>query len=85
MLASVGYYLSHSTLFSGNFSNKLPNNKQLSAGLALIVEGIKRKIFSSEYEIFGASQLRNTQSPGDEFLKLIKTWPHASQLSNDSE
>ncbi|CAG9799118.1 unnamed protein product [Chironomus riparius] len=66
--------------YIGNFSNKLPNKKQLAAGLALIAEGIKKKIFSSEYEVFGASQLRNTQSPGEEFLTLIKTWPHASQL-----
>ncbi|XP_070496512.1 peptidoglycan-recognition protein LE-like [Chironomus tepperi] len=69
--------------YIGNFVNKLPNDKQLAAGFALIAEGIKRKIFSDDYVIFGASQLRNTQSPGDEFLKIIKKWPHASQLSHE--
>lgn len=62
--------------------SKLPNEKQLSAGSALIAEGIKNNIFSKNFTIFGASQLRNTQSPGNEFLKLIKTWPHASQLED---
>lgn len=62
--------------------NKCPNEKQLSAGSALIAEGVKNNIFSKNYTIFGASQLRNTKSPGEKFLELIKTWPHASQLED---
>lgn len=69
--------------FIGNFNNKLPNNKQIAAGLALIAQGNELKLLANDYTIFGASQLRNTMSPGNKFMELIKTWPHSSQSSSE--
>lgn len=66
----------------GNFNNKLPNIKQISDVLTLIAQGNELKILANDYEIFAAAQLKNTISPGYAFMKLIKTWPHSSQLSS---
>ncbi|KAL7021204.1 hypothetical protein ACKWTF_011800 [Chironomus riparius] len=67
--------------FIGNFNFKIPNEEQIAAGFALIAKGKTLKIFTNDFTIFGASQLRNTQSPGDALMNLIKTWPHSSQIS----
>lgn len=64
--------------FIGNYNWKIPNQKQLNAAFYLFEEGIKIKALKPDYKVFGALQLRNTESPGKAFFELIKTWKHWS-------
>lgn len=55
--------------------DKLPKEKQIAAGFKLFKEGVKLGHLTSNFIIYGASQLRTTESPGRTFMELIKTWP----------
>ncbi|KAG5675911.1 hypothetical protein PVAND_005770 [Polypedilum vanderplanki] len=65
--------------YIGTFIDKVPSNMQLNAGFRLFHEGVRVGALTSDYVIFGASQLRTTQSPGDAFFELIKKWKHFSE------
>lgn len=62
--------------YIGTFITKVPNKNQLRAGFLLMDEGVKLGKLTKDYKIYGHGQLIPTQSPGDAFYELIKTWPH---------
>lgn len=48
----------------------------IDAVMKLMDCGVKRKIFPPGYKIIGHNQTFNTESPGENVYKVIKTWPH---------
>lgn len=62
--------------FIGTFTSELPTPKQLQAGQQLIDLGVKLGKISPEYKLLAHRQVSSTESPGLEFFKLLKTWPH---------
>ena len=65
-------------VFIGNFNSKLPNELQLAAVNSLFEEMVRVVALKSDYKIYGACQLRNTESPGKVFFEEIKKWNHFS-------
>lgn len=62
--------------FIGDFRTKPPNDAQLQAGLTLFNKGKISKHIIEHYKIVAHCQVRNFESPGKEFYKIIKTWEH---------
>jgi hypothetical protein len=65
--------------YIGTFIDKVPSAMQLDAGFRLFREGVRVNALKKDYKVYGASQLRSTQSPGDAFFELIKKWKHWAQ------
>lgn len=64
--------------FIGNYiygQNEL-SDTMVDAVFRLIACGEQRKILTPSYKIVGHNQTLNTESPGENVYKVIKTWPH---------
>lgn len=57
--------------FIGTFNEQNPNEKQISAGFALMNEGLKLGKLKQDYKIFAQRQLISTESP-QRFMKQSK-------------
>lgn len=66
--------------FIGNFVSKIPNETLIQAGFKLFNKGVRINALVRDYKIFAASQLRDTQSPGQAFFEVIKKWEHWSDI-----
>jgi N-acetylmuramoyl-L-alanine amidase len=56
----------------------VPSDEQIKAAFDLINYGVRLKFIAENYKIYPASVLRNTQSPGTAFIKIIEKWKHYS-------
>lgn len=68
--------------FIGTFNNVLPTADQMKACQLLIEKGVNSGYIQTNYTLFAASQLSQTQSPGIMFAEELKTWPHFSLTPN---
>lgn len=64
--------------FIGTFNDFVPVNKSLNVYNLLINDGIRLGKIRKDYKLYGCRQLNGSQSPGDKFYDLIKTWDHWS-------
>jgi N-acetylmuramoyl-L-alanine amidase len=62
--------------FIGTFIKELPVPKQILAGKQLIEEGVTKQKISADYKLLAHRQVSATESPGQAFFELLKTWPH---------
>lgn len=62
--------------FIGTFTAELPVPKQIQAGKQLIDLGVDLNKISPDYKLLAHRQLSPTESPGQAFFELLKTWPH---------
>ncbi|XP_060527585.1 peptidoglycan-recognition protein 2-like [Cylas formicarius] len=62
--------------FIGNFSDKLPNQKMLTALRNFLQCGVELGEIESDYRLFAARQVSSTLSPGTRFYHELKNWPH---------
>ncbi|GFN90908.1 peptidoglycan-recognition protein [Plakobranchus ocellatus] len=58
----------------GNFMNKEPTQKQLTAVKDLISKGVTLNKLKSDYTLRGHKDVGTTDCPGDKLYDLIKTW-----------
>lgn len=64
--------------FIGTFNKIVPNEKMINAFFKLYQEGIQLKKLTEDFKIYAHRQLISTESPGEVFYKIIKTWDHWS-------
>ncbi|XP_065363719.1 peptidoglycan-recognition protein SA [Calliphora vicina] len=64
--------------FIGNFSEKLPKQMALTAAQKLLECGVKNGELDANYELFAASQVSSTKSPGLILYNEIQDWDHWS-------
>ncbi|KAM7349105.1 peptidoglycan recognition protein SA isoform 2-T2 [Cochliomyia hominivorax] len=64
--------------FIGNFSAKLPTQMALDAAKKLLECGVKNGELDPNYELFAASQVSSTKSPGLILYNEIQEWDHWS-------
>jgi len=64
--------------FIGTFNDIVPVNKSINVYNLLIEEGIRLGKIKKDYKLYGTRQLNGSQSPGDKFYEVIKTWEHWS-------
>ncbi|RZC41507.1 peptidoglycan-recognition protein 2, partial [Asbolus verrucosus] len=62
--------------FIGNYTNELPNKKQLQAAKDFLQCGVELGELDKEYKLFGARQVSATQSPGLKLYRELQNWPH---------
>ncbi|XP_068081280.1 peptidoglycan-recognition protein SC2 isoform X2 [Anabrus simplex] len=62
--------------FIGNFEKTTPSPKQLAEARLFLSESVKRKKLYAGYQLVGARQLDETESPGQKLYDIIKTWQH---------
>lgn len=68
----------------GTFNKVLPTKVQMKACQLLIGIGVQHGHIQSDYQLFAASQLSQTQSPGVMFSNELKKWPHFTISPNDN-
>ncbi|CAH0555775.1 unnamed protein product [Brassicogethes aeneus] len=66
--------------FIGNFSDKLPNSKQMKAFKNFLAYGVKTGEIDKDYKLFGARQVSATQSPGLRLYRAIQKMQHFVNL-----
>ncbi|XP_073829476.1 peptidoglycan-recognition protein SA-like isoform X2 [Musca autumnalis] len=64
--------------FIGDFSAKLPSSKALDAAKHLLKCGVENGALDTNYELYAASQVISTQSPGLTLYNEIQEWDHWS-------
>ncbi|XP_037822247.1 peptidoglycan-recognition protein SA [Lucilia sericata] len=64
--------------FIGNYSAKLPTEMALNAAKKLLECGVKNGELDPNYELFAASQVSSTKSPGLILYNEIQDWDHWS-------
>lgn len=63
--------------FIGNYDKIKPTEKQHEVTQLLLAEGVKRKLLSEKYQLYGHCKLRqNSLSPGIILYNIIETWDH---------
>jgi len=62
--------------FIGTFTTDLPVPNMILAGKQLIDRGVELEKISAGYKLLAHRQLSPTESPGQAFFELLKTWPH---------
>lgn len=62
--------------FIGTFNTIQPPKRQLVAVQKMIVEGVKLRKVTADYNLYGHRQLISTQSPGQALYEIIQTWDH---------
>ncbi|RZC41508.1 Amidase 2 domain containing protein [Asbolus verrucosus] len=62
--------------FIGDFKSELPFRKQLQAAKDLLQCGVELGELDRQYKLFGALQVRPTDSPGMKLYREIKKWVH---------
>lgn len=62
--------------FIGTFTKQTPPERQLKASFQLFEKGVGLKKLDENYKIYAHRQLIATESPGEAFYGVIKTWPH---------
>ncbi|KAJ8972664.1 hypothetical protein NQ317_014023, partial [Molorchus minor] len=65
--------------FIGNFSDKLPNPKQLKAAEDFLQCAVELGELDRSYKLFGARQVSATLSPGTKLYNTIQNWSHFSR------
>jgi N-acetylmuramoyl-L-alanine amidase len=76
---AFGYHYNNISIgvaFIGTFSSVAPNARQIHAGQQLIAKGVELGKVSPDYKLLAHRQIRDTESPGDAFYEILKTWPH---------
>ena len=51
----------------------------LQATKALIADGVRKGVLSSDYKLKGHSQIMATECPGTALLNVISKWDHFSE------
>lgn len=69
---------SYGTSVMGDYMEKLPNSKALTALKGVIACGVQLGKLSSGYRLYGHRDAEDTSCPGDSLYKEIQTWPHYS-------
>lgn len=62
--------------FIGNYMQRIPNSKAISAARGLISCGVAQKYLTTDYDLLGHRDVGQTDCPGDALYKYIRTWPH---------
>lgn len=62
--------------FIGTFNNELPRPDQMKACQLLIQKGVNLGYIQTNYTLFAATQLSQTQSPGTKLYQELTKWPH---------
>ncbi|XP_035661751.1 peptidoglycan-recognition protein SC1a-like [Branchiostoma floridae] len=62
--------------FIGNFTDKLPPEKAITAGKMLIQLSVERNKLMSNYTLYGHRQVLPRTCPGEEFYKIVTEWKH---------
>ncbi|KAF4518184.1 hypothetical protein B566_EDAN005909 [Ephemera danica] len=74
-------HLALGVCFVGDFRVEAPSEVQLQACQKLLRIAVARGQLAPHYKLVGHCQVRNTASPGQALMEVIKTWPHwSSQL-----
>ncbi|TMW41094.1 hypothetical protein DOY81_013826 [Sarcophaga bullata] len=68
--------------FIGNYSAKLPTQQALTAAKKLLECGVKTGQLEENYELFAASQVSSTKSPGLILYNEIQDWDHWTAHDN---
>lgn len=61
--------------FIGSFQNQPPKQSNIDAFFKLIGHGVASKMLDPNYVINAQRDFHSSQSPGDAFYNVIKTWP----------
>ncbi|XP_069701760.1 peptidoglycan-recognition protein SD-like isoform X2 [Periplaneta americana] len=69
--------------FIGDFRNVLPTKEQMQAGQQLVQRGVQLGKVAHDYKLLGHRQVSPTESPGDAFYNVIKTWPHWEDIQQE--
>lgn len=64
----------------GNFNDRLPNERALTALKNIIACGIKLGKITSNYKMYGHRDVRSTECPGNQLYDYIKTMEHFGPL-----
>lgn len=67
--------------FIGNYMQRIPNSKAISAAKNLISCGVGQKYLSTDYDLLGHRDVGQTDCPGDALYKYIRTWPHYNRTN----
>ncbi|KAF2881226.1 hypothetical protein ILUMI_24950 [Ignelater luminosus] len=65
--------------FIGTFTDVAPPLEQLQAAKDLLECGVKLGELSENYKLYGARQVKATESPGVKLFKKIMKWPHFAE------
>uniref|UniRef100_A0A8W7NGA1 Peptidoglycan recognition protein long class n=1 Tax=Anopheles atroparvus TaxID=41427 RepID=A0A8W7NGA1_ANOAO len=71
-------FISYGIAFIGNFEKEQPTESQMEQLDALLRNCTGRAALTDSYRLFGASQLRQTLSPGKFLMEKLKQHPHFS-------
>ncbi|KFB50845.1 peptidoglycan recognition protein long class isoform B [Anopheles sinensis] len=71
-------FISYGIAFIGNFEVDQPTDSQMEQLDALLHNCTARSSLASNYQLYGASQLRQTVSPGKFLMEKLKLLPHFS-------
>ncbi|XP_069701757.1 peptidoglycan-recognition protein SD-like [Periplaneta americana] len=69
--------------FIGEFKDVLPTKEQMQAGQQLVQRGVQLGKVAHDYKLLGHRQVSRTESPGDAFYNVIKTWPHWEDIQQE--
>ncbi|XP_058124374.1 peptidoglycan-recognition protein LC-like isoform X5 [Anopheles coustani] len=70
--------ISYGIAFVGNFETDQPTDSQMEQLDALLHNCTERTTLASNYKLYGASQLKQTISPGKFLMEKLKLHPHFS-------
>ncbi|VEN43022.1 unnamed protein product [Callosobruchus maculatus] len=62
--------------FIGTFINEPPPENQIAAFHHLMKVGVELGHLTKDYKVLAAKQLQATASPGEAFIRVIRTWEH---------
>lgn len=66
----------------GTFTDTEPPLRQLNITKRLLEEGLRLQKIAPNYRLYGHRQLIATESPGAALYRIIKEWPHWSNVIN---
>ncbi|XP_069701744.1 peptidoglycan-recognition protein 1-like isoform X1 [Periplaneta americana] len=66
--------------YIGNFVTVLPPPVQMEAGHWIISQGVQLGKIADDYKLLAHLQVSKTESPGQAFFEVIKTWQHWAEF-----